>query len=164
MSTTATSIATPATIHAVRSLRLGANHAREMTIDGLVQGGIDVKNGLSTYGYTYMLGILPRLRNPRGTSCLVLGLGGGTIPVWYEREGVRADVVDIDHPRLHQRNERQQGCGGIAAGTGDQAGAPDPLAGELAQSVDGALLQIRCCVRLAVPGGIGGGIGEAEVG
>lgn len=76
--------------------RYGTNHAREMTIDGLVQGGIDVDTGLSTYGYTYLLGILPRLRNPEGRTCLSVGLGGGTIPVWYERQGVRADVVDID--------------------------------------------------------------------
>jgi spermidine synthase len=76
--------------------RFSTNHAREMTIDGLVQGGIDVDSGQSTYGYTYLLGIVPWLRNPGGKTCLSVGLGGGTIPVWYERMGVRADVVDID--------------------------------------------------------------------
>lgn len=80
----------------VLDYRAGDNHTREMTIDGLIQGGIDVASGLSVYAYSYLLEMIPRALNPAGRTCLVIGLGGGTIPMAYERQGVRTDVVDID--------------------------------------------------------------------
>lgn len=76
--------------------RKGPGHTREMTIDGLVQGGVDVANGMSVYAYSYLLEFLPYYRHPGGRTCLVIGLGCGTIPMWYESRGVRTDVVDID--------------------------------------------------------------------
>ena len=69
---------------------------REMLIDGLVQGGIDMNNGLSTYGYTYLLEFLPYAFNPDGKDCLVIGLGAGLIPRWYSQQGINTEVVDID--------------------------------------------------------------------
>jgi spermidine synthase len=80
----------------VLDYRAGDNHTREMTIDGLIQGGIDVASGMSVYAYSYLLELIPRAVNPSGRTCLVIGLGGGTIPMAYERQGVRTDVVDID--------------------------------------------------------------------
>lgn len=75
---------------------LGVNHTRELAIDGLVQGGIDVKTGASVYAYSYLLGVLPRAAQPAGTDALVIGLGAGLVPNWLAANGVRSDVVDID--------------------------------------------------------------------
>ncbi|HEY6009746.1 MAG TPA: fused MFS/spermidine synthase, partial [Geobacteraceae bacterium] len=70
-------------------------HRRELLVDGAVQGGIDVTNGMSLFGYYYYLQYIPYTLNPGGKSCLVIGLGPGTIPRWYESMGIRTDVVDI---------------------------------------------------------------------
>jgi len=74
----------------------GDSRTRELIVDGAIQGGIDVKNGLSVYEYYYFLQFIPYLMNPEGKNCLVIGLGPGVIPMWYEKMGVRTDVVDID--------------------------------------------------------------------
>jgi len=74
----------------------GPKRHRELMIDGLVQGGIDLSDGMSVYGYAYFLEFLPYGVNPSGRSCLVIGLGAGVIPVWYEQRGIRTDVVDVD--------------------------------------------------------------------
>lgn len=77
--------------------RTKASHRyREMLIEGQVQGGIDLDNGLSIFGYSYFLQFLPYGLNPRGEDCLVIGLGAGLVPSWYERKGVRTDVVEIN--------------------------------------------------------------------
>ena len=68
---------------------------REMMIDGLVQGGVDLENDLSLYSYSYFLEFLPYGLNPAGKDCLVVGLGAGVVPMWYERKGIRTDVVEI---------------------------------------------------------------------
>lgn len=73
-----------------------AVHTRELMIDGLVQGGIDMNNGLSIYEYAYFMEFLPYSLNPGGKNCLVIGLGAGLVPMWYDRNGIRTDVVDID--------------------------------------------------------------------
>ena len=74
----------------------GNVHTRELIIDGLVQGGIDMRNRLSVYEYAYFMEFLPYSLHPAGKSCLVIGLGAGLIPMWYEQRGIRTDVVDID--------------------------------------------------------------------
>lgn len=74
----------------------GPRHTRELAIDGLVQGGVDLENGLSIYEYAYFLELLPWGMSPGGKSCLVVGLGAGVVPMWYEARGVRTDVVDIN--------------------------------------------------------------------
>jgi spermidine synthase len=74
----------------------GLKHTRELIIDGLLQGRIDVATGQSVSGYTYLLEVLPRALRPGGHDCLVLGLGAGIIPMRYEASGVRTDVVEID--------------------------------------------------------------------
>lgn len=71
-------------------------HNRELMIDGLVQGGVDMSNGMSVYEYSYLMEFLPYGINPTGKHCLVLGLGGGSIPMWYEERGIKTDVVDIN--------------------------------------------------------------------
>jgi len=73
----------------------GTNHSRELIIDGLVQGGIDIYNHKSIYEYAYYMELLPYLLNPQGRQCLVIGLGAGVVPMWYEKMGIRTDVVDI---------------------------------------------------------------------
>ncbi len=74
----------------------GTARTRELVIDGLVQGGIEVASGLSIYEYAYFLEHLPYGMNSRGRSCLVIGLGAGLVPAWYGARGVRTDVVDIN--------------------------------------------------------------------
>jgi spermidine synthase len=39
---------------------------------------------------------LPTAVRPGGKRCLVLGLGAGIVPQWYERSGITTDVVEID--------------------------------------------------------------------
>lgn len=75
---------------------MGAQRHRDLINDGAVQGGIDVASGLALYEYFYFMELLPFGMYPRGKSCLVLGMGAGLIPRWYEQRGVRTDVVEID--------------------------------------------------------------------
>ncbi len=75
---------------------LGEAHTRELLIDGLIQGGIDVRSAMSVYEYAYALEELPWAVRPGGKSALVVGLGAGVVPSWFEKRGVRTDVVDID--------------------------------------------------------------------
>ncbi|MEK6745105.1 MAG: fused MFS/spermidine synthase [Nitrospirota bacterium] len=75
---------------------LGEKRHRELMIDGLIQGGIDVNDRQSVYEYAYYLEFLPYGINPAGKNCLVIGLGAGLVPAWYEARGIRTDIVDID--------------------------------------------------------------------
>lgn len=74
----------------------GAQRHRDLINDGAVQGGIDVASGLALYEYFYFMELLPFGMFPRGKNCLVLGMGAGLIPRWYEQRGVSTDVVEID--------------------------------------------------------------------
>jgi spermidine synthase len=74
----------------------GDQRHRELMIDGLIQGGMDVNSRLSIYEYAYYLQFLPYGLNPAGKNCLVIGLGAGLVPAWYEARGVKTDIVDID--------------------------------------------------------------------
>ncbi|MDO8413632.1 MAG: fused MFS/spermidine synthase [Gallionellaceae bacterium] len=71
-------------------------HTRELVIDGLVQGGIDVANGQSIYEYGYLLEHLAVAANPQGQRCLVIGLGPGVVPRRFAARGIETEVVDID--------------------------------------------------------------------
>jgi len=74
----------------------GNQTIRQMTIDGFLQGRIDLSNGLSVAAYAYPMQYIPRILNPYGKQCLVIGLGIGVVPRWYMKQGVNTDVVDID--------------------------------------------------------------------
>jgi spermidine synthase len=74
----------------------GELHTRELMIDGLIQGGMDMKTGESVYEYAYLLQWLPFAARPDGTDCLVIGLGVGAVPRWFAGRGVRTDVVELD--------------------------------------------------------------------
>ncbi len=80
----------------VMEYSLGSKRTRELVVDAAIQGGIDVASGASVYEYPYFLEFIPRAINPNGKECLVIGLGAGVVPMWYEKQGVRVDVVDID--------------------------------------------------------------------
>lgn len=88
----------------------GRNRVREMTIDGLIQGGVDLDSGLPTYEYLYFLEFLPVAVRPGGARCLALGLGAGVVPRWYEARGVVTDVVEID-PNVVAAARRHFGFG-----------------------------------------------------
>ncbi|MBL6998539.1 MAG: fused MFS/spermidine synthase [Gammaproteobacteria bacterium] len=70
--------------------------SRELMIDGLIQGGMDLNSGYSTYEFVYYLQLLPYAIHPQGQRALIIGLGAGLMPMWYERQGITSDVVDID--------------------------------------------------------------------
>jgi spermidine synthase len=74
----------------------GSTHTRELIIDGLVQGGMDLRTGESVYEYAYLLQHLPMWLHPEGVRCLVIGLGAGLVPRWYRARGIETDAVDID--------------------------------------------------------------------
>lgn len=74
----------------------GPVRTRELMIDGLVQGGIDLDTRMPIHDYFYFLEFIPYSLNPSGKSCLVIGLGAGIIPMWYEQRGITTDVIDID--------------------------------------------------------------------
>ena len=74
----------------------GGIHTREMIIDGLVQGGIDMADKRSIYGYAYFLQYLPRALHPTGSNALMIGLGAGIIPSWYQQQGVAIETIEIN--------------------------------------------------------------------
>lgn len=69
---------------------------REMTIDGLVQGGIDQASGESIYEYPYLLERLPLAVHPGAKSALVVGLGAGIVPRELAARGIATEVVELD--------------------------------------------------------------------
>lgn len=69
---------------------------RQLLIDGLQQGGMDVSRGQSVNVYAYLMQYLPYRLQPNGHDCLVVGLGAGFVPAGYSARGIRTDVVDID--------------------------------------------------------------------
>jgi spermidine synthase len=80
-------------------------HSRYMMIDSLIQGGMDMRNGLSIYFYNYYLQFIPYMLHPTGTDCLVIGVGAGLVPSWYEQNGVTCDIVDIDQKVIQLAQE-----------------------------------------------------------
>ncbi|MBF0611127.1 MAG: fused MFS/spermidine synthase [Magnetococcales bacterium] len=76
--------------------RFGNRAVREMEIDGLIQGGMDLNNRLPVYEYHYLLQHLPRSLYPAGNRVLMIGLGAGLVPSWYVKQGLSVDAVDID--------------------------------------------------------------------
>ena len=69
---------------------------RELMIDGMVQGGTDPRSGLAAYETVVLMERLPLLLTKSPERALVIGLGPGTMPIFYEKNGVTTDVVDID--------------------------------------------------------------------
>ncbi|MDH5326356.1 MAG: fused MFS/spermidine synthase [Gammaproteobacteria bacterium] len=72
------------------------HHIRELLIDGMIQGGMDMNNHLSIFDYSYYLQYLTYMNNPKAGSCLVFGVGMGAIVNWYNQQGINCDIVDID--------------------------------------------------------------------
>ena len=76
--------------------RFGARGIRELTIDGLVQGGIDTTSDLPIYEYLALLQHLPQQLRPNIRSTLVIGLGAGVLPRSYALQGLQTEAIDID--------------------------------------------------------------------
>lgn len=83
---------------------------RELLVDGVSQGGLDLHSRLPVQDYFYYLQYLPFALNPNGKACLVIGLGPGLVPMWYEKMGIAVDVVDID-PKIFTVAEKYFGFG-----------------------------------------------------
>jgi len=71
-------------------------HARYLLLENMIQGGIDIQNGLSVFPYTYHMQYLSVATNPKGYRCLAIGMGIGIVPKWLEQQGRVCDVVDIN--------------------------------------------------------------------
>jgi len=69
---------------------------REMLLDGAPQGAIDLTSRMPVFDYFYYLQYIPFSLQPQGKRCLVMGLGAGIIPLWYEKMGVTTDVIDVN--------------------------------------------------------------------
>lgn len=74
---------------------------RELTIDGLIQGGVDTTSGLSIYEYAYLLERLPLALRPAGRNALMVGLGTGVAARALAARGIDIEVVELD-PRVHE--------------------------------------------------------------
>lgn len=75
----------------------GGGHLRELLLDNMVHGGIDVKSGLAIYEYYYNHPMLAKRYNPSAKKALVIGLGAGLIPTDFKNHyGIDAEVVEID--------------------------------------------------------------------
>ena len=76
--------------------RFGARSIRELTIDGLVQGGVEPSSGLPIYEYLALLQQVPHQLRPSIRSTLVIGLGAGVLPRSYAAQGLQTEAIDID--------------------------------------------------------------------
>lgn len=74
----------------------GPRGIRELTIDGLVQGGIDITTQLPVYEYFALMQHLPQQLRPETRSALVIGLGSGVLPRSYALQGIQTEAIDID--------------------------------------------------------------------
>lgn len=74
----------------------GTRRTREMLIDGLVQGGMDVATGQSVYETVPLLERLPLAHRPGAARALVVGLGPGLVATGLARRGLRVEAVEID--------------------------------------------------------------------
>lgn len=77
----------------------GSQRLRKMLIDGQPQGGIDMNNQKSIFTYANFLTEIPyALSNSKEQSQrgLVIGLGAGIVPNWFQGKGIPIDIVEID--------------------------------------------------------------------
>jgi len=79
--------------------------ARYLLLDNMIQGGIDVDNGMSIFPYSYHMQFLGMAHNPNGSRCLGIGLGVGVVLKWIEQHGKVCDVVDIN-PAIFEMAKR----------------------------------------------------------
>jgi len=82
-----------------------AKHARYLLLDNMIQGGVDLQNGLSVFPYTYHMQFLSVANNPNGARCLGIGMGVGIVLKWLEQQGKVCDVVDIN-PKIFEMSQR----------------------------------------------------------
>ena len=78
--------------------------------------------------------------------------------------GVDDDVADVDLAARRERQQREQRRGRVAAGAGDEPRVADGGAVVLGEPVDRLGLKVHRLVLVAVPGLVGLGVAEPEVG
>ncbi len=72
-------------------------HLRELLLDNIIQGGVDLNKGLSLFKYQYYLERLAHAYNKDAKKALVIGLGPGIVPARLSKYyGMTTDVVEID--------------------------------------------------------------------
>ena len=75
----------------------GNTRLRELLVDNMAQGGIDVNTNLSVFTYSYEIEFLARAYKRDAKSALIIGLGAGIIPTRLAKHyGINCDIVEID--------------------------------------------------------------------
>lgn len=86
----------------------GATRTRELLIDGIIQGGVDLADGRSIYPYPYAMEAAALASSPAAKRVLVIGLGAGVLPTRLAAYGMTGTVVDID-PEIADMAQRHFG-------------------------------------------------------
>lgn len=73
-----------------------SNDRRNLLINGIVHGGINVVSGMPVDRYFYFMDALARAYHPRARRGLMIGLGIGALPKIMDKRDICFDVVDID--------------------------------------------------------------------
>lgn len=79
--------------------RFGSTRTRDMLIDGIIQGGVDLADGRSIYPYPYAVEEAALASSPAAKKVLVIGLGPAILPNRLAAYGMSGTVVDIE-PRI----------------------------------------------------------------
>jgi predicted membrane-bound spermidine synthase len=69
---------------------------RLLLLDGIVQSGIVVSEGVSFFDYISSMEQLAKSYHPKAASFLIIGVGGGVMARSLRLRGITADLVDID--------------------------------------------------------------------
>ena len=69
---------------------------RMLLMDGIMQGGMLWPEGRTLYPYAGYMESLACASVPKAKKVLVVGLGAGLIPTWFERRGFDVEAVEIN--------------------------------------------------------------------
>lgn len=81
---------------AVVDYTYGPKQMRELLVDGIVQGAIDVVDGRSTYAFCFYQERAGLTARPDAKTALVIGLGAGIVPHHLAKCGLTGTAVEID--------------------------------------------------------------------
>lgn len=79
---------------------------REFLIENIIQGGIDVKSGLSIFLYQYHIEQLAHAYANNARNALIIGLGAGIVPQRFKDfYNIKSDVAEIDEMVVNTAKE-----------------------------------------------------------
>ena len=71
-------------------------HMRELLVDGIIQGAVDMTDGRSIHAFCYFQEQAGLTARPDARRVLVIGLGAGIVPRHLSRRGMEGVSVEID--------------------------------------------------------------------